>query len=281
MKQLLIAMVAVFVCASLVFGQAVTGNGTSKATGSGTPGVAGMLNGPHDFTPTTPNKNGTAKFTGGSANLCGYCHMPHVGTGFLGSNGPGPLWARSSISTHSATFGVYTGVAMEATDVTDPKASGDDNYSSYCLTCHDGSAMFAKSAYGGYPSPVSHSAAALWPLDGVGTDTTVTVPSYFNMATGGSYTGLSHVHPVNFTYDDVLAGKDVGLYPPGTKKYMVWDASFGAVGRLFNNKVQCSSCHNPHNSAASMVNTDGTNGQWPLLEGSTNNGELCTSCHKK
>jgi predicted CXXCH cytochrome family protein len=259
MKNILVALLLVLFVASLAFGQA-TGYGTSLKTG-GTQGVkSGMINGMHDFTKDS-SKQG---FKGPSNSICGYCHAVHIP-----SNGvPTPLWARASVN--GKTYGKYTSITLDASTV-DPGQSGDDNYSSFCLSCHDGSiAPFAQSAY--VKTPYNNNNA--WDSSHTNGLAALKMDSLVSIV-NGAYGDLSHTHPVNFTYDHALAVKDPGLYDPSTNgvnggKYMYWDANYGSVGRLFDGKMQCSSCHNPH------INSSGI-----MLEGSSNYGALCVACHKK
>ena len=269
MKHTLIALLAVLLIAGIATAQNA---GTSKMT-AGTQGVlSGMAGGPHDFTSTASDSIGQ-KMIGPTNFLCGYCHVPHISSSGIAV----PLWARKSLvtgTTHTGiVFGNYASALMDAT--TQP-VNTTDNFSSFCLSCHDGSQMFASSAYQSMPVP--HGTP--WPGTSVGFDT-VRVPSYMNMSTTGSYGGLSHIHPVNFIYNTALAGLDAGLYDPGAQKYLYMDATYGAVGRLFpdgsgNLTVQCSSCHNPHINTKTQ-----TAGTTPLLEGTLDGGKLCVACHAK
>jgi predicted CXXCH cytochrome family protein len=259
MKNILVVLAMVLFVASLAFGQA-TGHGSPLGTG-GTQGVkSGMINGMHDFTKDS-SKNG---FKGPSNSLCGYCHAIHIP-----ANGvPTPLWSRASVN--GRTYGAYTNAfSLDASPV-DPGASGDNNYSSLCLSCHDGSiAPFAASAY--VKTPYNYGVA--WDSAGTNGLAVMRMDSAVSIV-NGEYGNLSHTHPVNFTYNTALATADGGLYDPALSpspnNYMFWSTQYGAVGRLFNGKVQCSSCHDPH------INQSGI-----MLNGSSKYGALCVACHKK
>ncbi|MFI5253436.1 MAG: hypothetical protein ACHQQQ_13510 [Bacteroidota bacterium] len=268
MKYIVIAVLSICLMAGVAMSQ------TSLYTG-GTQGVmSGMAGGPHDFTSTATDSL-SQKLVGPTNFLCGYCHVPHVSSSGIAA----PLWSRKSLvtgTTHTGiVFGTYTSSSMQATV---NQVNTTDNYSSFCLSCHDGSQMFASAAY--QSKPVPHSVA--WPGTSVGFDT-VRNPSYMNMSTTGSYGGLNHIHPVNFVYNSALAAADPGLYDPGAQKYLYNDATYGAVGRLFpdgsgNYTMQCPSCHNPH---INVANTPASGGSYPLIEGTLDGGKLCVSCHKK
>ncbi len=260
MKHVLFALIAMLVVVSVSMAQ------TNANIVTGTQGqTSGMAGGPHDFTSTGTDTLSGTPVVGPTDFLCGYCHVPHVGAAGVGV----PLWSRKSVvngTTHTGiVYGQYTSSTMNSTTA-DVKAT--DNYSSFCMSCHDGSQMFASSAYQSKPVPYG----TPWPgASHVGFDT-VRVPTYMNMSVNGSYGGLSHIHPVNMTYPS----NDPGLYTPADPKYAYLDATYGEVGRLFNGTVQCSSCHNPHFSEANM-----TAANYPMLQGTTDGGKLCVACHQK
>lgn len=250
--------------------------GTGWPIGTYKGGVQGvrsaMLHGPHDFTSdsgkvltidslTTPGVMDTIFAGTGNKRLCSYCHGAHVPkTGVLG-----PLWNRKSVI--GQTFGKYDNPSSLDADVKDP---GDntgqgarDNYSSFCMGCHDGSVgIFADTRYesGGIAGDNSH------------------VPYEANMKNGEF--DLAHVHPVNFDYNAVQAKVPEELYPAVDPVSAVWKGYTGANGmfgsgstyttvRLFNGWMQCSSCHNPHMSSG--IGTTLT----------SDLGRRCVACHKK
>ena len=244
------------------------GWGIGKFTG-GVQGVrSAMLHGPHDFTKDSsttgvrPTDSLGAAITVNRPNaICSYCHSIHIPeTGI-----PVPLWNRASVA--GKTFGKYENpISLDAT-VYDPgttAAGFKDNYSSFCMSCHDGSAgIFASAAYssGGFPGDVSK------------------VPDQFAFGGTGEQ-ALSHTHPVNFDYNAVQALVPEELYPAVDPVSAVWKGYSGANGvntagsnyttvRLFNGQMQCSSCHNPHMSSG--IGTTLT----------SDLGRRCVACHKK
>jgi predicted CXXCH cytochrome family protein len=250
MKRILFVMMALLLLSLFVYSQpGKQPNGPSTKTQQYS--RSAMRLSPHDFT-----SDSGSVVKGPSRTICGYCHSVHNP-----STAPdGPLWTRASV-VDGGTYGVYANpISLDAT-VDDAKSS--NNYSSFCMSCHDGSAAFAASAYektpyvpGGWPS---------W------TDTLHVSES------GNMYDGeydMSHIHPVNFTYDDALASADGGLFTPTTDRYVYLDATTTpptAIGRLFGGKMQCSSCHNPH-----FLTTSGI-----AIQGTTTYSKLCIACHKK
>jgi predicted CXXCH cytochrome family protein len=209
-----------------------------------------MRRGPHDFTADS----GMVK--GASIRLCGYCHTPHVPVTGISA----PLWARKSIVGRApASYGTYSNPVSLDASVADIKTS--DNYSSFCMSCHDGSSLFALSSYEKRPRAIT----------GGVYDTTLTVDAEFNLYNGGEY-ALTHTHPVNFDYNATLASQDGNLFTPATASYVYMDNTTSpptAVGRLFNGTMQCSSCHNPHMSSGIGI------------QGSNDYSKLCIACHQK
>jgi predicted CXXCH cytochrome family protein len=243
MKRLLLVLTALVLVSVMMYGQGKQPNGPQNTT-QYTRSI--MRLGMHDFT----SDSGSVK--GRSTSLCAYCHAIHVPVTGIAA----PLWARKSV-VDGGTYGVYSNpISMDAT-VSDVKAS--NNYSSFCMSCHDGSSLFALSSYEKRP----FSATGGW-------DTTVTVSESGNLF-DGEY-AMTHTHPVNFDYNTALATDDGGLFTPANDRYVYLDNSVSpprAVGRLFNGRMQCSSCHNPHFGSGIGI------------QGSTAQGKLCIACHKK
>ncbi len=240
MKQLLVLALALLITSSFVYSQ--------------TQGTANMLNTKHDFRVTT-TKTTRDSIAGASDRLCSYCHTPHVPTNGI----PTPLWARKA--KVSQGWGVYASATLEATpvDPSDPTGGQNKNESNMCLSCHDGSALWTAAAYEKRP----YAGSTSWtPYE------TRHVLDNQRLIGGTKYGNtLTHTHPINFDYDAAQALDD-GLYVKQNAKY-VFDDGTEKVGRLFNGKVQCSSCHNPHKTDTKM-NT-----------GTTVDGKMCVACHKK
>lgn len=77
-------------------------------------------------------------------------------------------------------------------------------------------------------------------------------------------------HPFSFTYSTALVTADQGLATnPG-----LYDPSVGTVAALLDTggKVQCTSCHDVHNSAETA---------YALLVKSNVGSALCRTCHTK
>ena len=72
-------------------------------------------------------------------------------------------------------------------------------------------------------------------------------------------THLSDDHPISFIYNSSLAAEDGELHDPSRLP--------GPI-RLENEKLQCTSCHDPH---------DNINGHFLVI--TTQNSALCLECH--
>lgn len=169
-----------------------------------------------------------------SGEICIVCHTPHnAKTGISDA----PLW-NHTLST--ATFTLYSSTVSGTMNAT---VGQPDGSSKLCLSCHDGTVALASFTGGGT------STAKMTGSELIGTD-------------------LSNDHPVSFTYDAALATADGGLKNPTTATGVVGtiDATM-----LISHKMQCSSCHDVHNSS----------GIAKLLVKSNSASALCLTCHVK
>jgi predicted CXXCH cytochrome family protein len=167
-----------------------------------------------------------------TGQICMPCHTPHHANITVVDS---PLWNHA---VTVATFQLYQSSTMDATDLTQPSGR-----SKLCLSCHDGTV--ALDAFGGRFGTSFIGAGGL-----IGTD-------------------LRNDHPISFTYDDNLAIIDGELFAPSA-------AASGLGGTiqtdlLFANKMECSSCHDVHN----------TPGIPRMLVKSNVGSALCLTCHDK
>lgn len=167
----------------------------------------------------------------GEDQICIFCHTPH------NAIVPVPLWNRST-ATGSTEFQLYMNE-----DTIDGTVSNDlaGTVSYMCLSCHDGTTALNNYGY----DPASNPA-----VSGPGvTDGKLSSPAALGK-------DLTNDHPINITY---AYGQDPGLNNPDT-----------IVCQLFDNTVQCGSCHSVH---------DNTNE--PFLRMSNAGSALCLDCHNK
>ncbi len=170
--------------------------------------------------------------------ICIFCHTPHgADTTVVGA----PLW------NHQVTQKVFQVYNSPSLDATVGQPSG---VSRLCLSCHDGTV--AVDAYGGNPNtPVIFMGLPL----AVGADE------------------LSNDHPISFTFDDALAAKDGGLFPPSSTP-----SSLGSTIQddlLTGGQLECSSCHDVHNGPEAAAVNDN------LLVITQVQSQLCLTCHNK
>ena len=168
-----------------------------------------------------------------TGNICLPCHTPHSGTGTMA-----PLWNHG---TTTNSFTLYSSDTLDATDMGQP---GSESLA--CLSCHDGTVALDSFGGNGITNNTYMSGTAL-----VGTD-------------------LGNDHPVSFTYDDTLAGKDGSLHTPSDTASGIGTKTI-AEAMLFGGKMECASCHDVHNSTG----LDG------LLLKDNSGSALCLTCHDK
>ena len=180
--------------------------------------------------------------------ICVFCHTPHQG------NPAVLLWNHTLALT--ASYGVYTSPTLDASDVTD--IGGGSDVSNLCMSCHDGTV-----GVNDLGNPANDTGGN--PTMGSGNE----LNGSFQIAAArptnlGS--DLTNDHPVNFTYNAALATADGELATPVSASFV--DAA--STVPLFASKVQCASCHNPH---------DNTNA--PFLVRTNDGSQLCLTCHQK
>ena len=118
-----------------------------------------------------------------------------------------------------------------------------DGTSMLCLSCHDGTVALG--------SILSRSAVSNF-QSGI-----TTMPAGLSNLS----TNLRNDHPVSFLYTASLAMADGQLKPP---------SGINPPVSLENGKVQCTSCHDPHKNLF-----------FNFLVETTQNSELCNSCHQR
>ena len=169
--------------------------------------------------------------------ICVYCHTPHGGQ--IGA----PLWNRAF---SSATYDMYDSPTIDMT--IDAQPTG---VSLACLSCHDGT--IGLDVITNPPNTFVGTVPGTTP----GTNTMPTTSFAF------LDTDLRNDHPISVTYD-------IGLDPAFNSKADVALGGLKLFGDGTTDKVQCASCHNPH---------DSTNE--PFLRKSNGASALCTTCHIK
>lgn len=237
-----------------------------------TQSFAAIKDSKHDLT----YASNTIKANTATANseICVFCHTPHgSNSNFAGA----PLWNKADTpgGTTYTTYGTtIAGVTADA---------APSNSSKACLSCHDG--VSAINSVVNAPGS-GDSTDYLGMTDGTTTvadGAAFTMPSgrIANIGAGGAATAtnvdLSNDHPVSIAYTDGNASLNpkAGVFGAGTAGYSAtWttpDGTQNISSVLRSNKVECSSCHDPH-----LGEND------TFLRVSTNQGSvLCLGCHAK
>ncbi|MBI5647458.1 MAG: cytochrome C [Ignavibacteriae bacterium] len=196
----------------------------------------------HDF------KNSTTYTWNTTGEICVTCHAPHNAA----QKTQGPLW-NHAVSTASYTMYDNTSTGANKTtgtqNSTAPTSLG--SASKICMACHDGS-------------------VGLGNFGGTTTNTTY--------LTGSALLGtaLDDDHPISITYNSALATADGELADPSTTNVTLYGASTpqGLLKdhMLYNDKIECASCHDVHNKSGSSTS---------LLKKSNSASALCLTCHTK
>jgi len=174
-----------------------------------------------------------------SGEICLSCHAPRTT-----KNLPAPLWNQELSAQTPPMYDKTHSPIMDAAVNSQP-----DGISKKCLSCHDGT--IALDSYGGNP------AATAYPFE----------KELINTNPGND-------HPISFIYDTALSTKDGDLYDPSTKLSGLTGSTESInADMLFLNRMECSSCHDVHNTRAAP----GTK----LLVKDNAGSALCLTCHNK
>jgi predicted CXXCH cytochrome family protein len=171
--------------------------------------------------------------------VCVYCHTPHGGQESTNA----PLWNRAF---GSGPYVMYDEAWSSTIDMT--VAASPQGVSLACLSCHDGTIGL---------DVITNLPNADTTLTATGT----TMPANAGQRFANLGTNLRNDHPISVTYSTT---DDPAFFAP--------DAS-GKIGGdlpLYTGRVECGSCHNPHN-----------NTNPPFLRKTNTASGLCKTCHQK
>jgi len=234
----------------LVFGVPLFAQNTSVIAG-----------GPHDLSGGSALRNTDPSVDG---QTCIFCHTPHGGSNSI------PLWNRAA-----PTGGAYQLYTSTTSDVTTTAGQIANSVSGACLSCHDGTiavdvlANVNGLAFGPAVNFTRQSTAkATYSSSTSGGN---------NVMTGGLPflgTDLRNDHPVAIVYETARAATPAEFV---TQTVSGAKISVGASSPvpLFGTsvadaRVECASCHNPHNN--SLGN---------FLRKANTGSAICLSCHIK
>ncbi len=222
--------------------------------------MALIANSKHDLSTTS---TATIKGTNGSLSSCQFCHTPHLGTN--PSNPLAPLWNRSGINSsgYNATDGstpyqVYGAIATgsSGTTLSGSQVLAPGPNSKTCLSCHDGTVALGNVLVGSADAPTTYG------------DYSPTRLTSGRLTGGGGAIGtdLTQEHPVGVVYQTGnKAGLNTVINTNNEINNKKWKIYGGGIG---TGKVECGSCHDPHNTTA---------GQVPFLKDTK--GTMCSDCH--
>ncbi len=194
---------------------------------------AGLAGSKHDFTAT----GGTP--ISGVTESCKTCHVPHKPLMNV------PLWAHALSSYSYNLYNTntnYAGPNSAAYDASPASLAGSK--SALCLSCHDGTVAVAGTTYVGTGNILWNNGAAAG-----------------GQGSANPNSGLRGSHPIAVDYAAVRTNQ--------ASEYK--DITADTAVKLASSKVQCTSCHNPHNKVT---------GTKMLVKANTNSA-LCTTCHNK
>jgi len=178
--------------------------------------------------------------------ICRVCHVPHDHGRTLYSSGL--LW-NHDVSTQSYTM--YSSTTLQGATAASP-----DGYSKLCLGCHDGTV--GVDSFDGKHTTPGDNVIGLYD------------PGYQIPGAAASYS-LQGTHPISITYNTA----DTGLNATTT----VMGTSGTIADVLQEGKVQCSSCHDVHNSSEVAAGTHLLRENQKKSTGTASG--LCLTCHNK
>lgn len=220
--------------------------------------------------------------------ICIFCHTPHTANVAEGA----PLWNRAfSIQT----FSRYSSATLQIRSIGAAQYGANkqpDGASKLCLSCHDGVTNL------GTVRQSVQSAVIVMDTTNGG-DVKITGPASFNPSTNKMKTGH---HPVSFVYNGSIQGQistgrlNAGL---GGGLGFTVPADSSAVKRDKNNKMQCTTCHDPHQNQSDdntcywssapgygLCSDASSTGRkvvpfwvYPGSDAFANHDTVCTSCH--
>ena len=216
------------------------------------------------------------------SQVCIFCHTPH------NAGKTNLLWNKAVNSVPD--FRLYTSSGT-LTLVTKASSLSANSPSLLCLSCHDGKTamnVLHNSSSGQEAQTAGYPAGSKFIQTDNGLYAPVLIPgdtwdfgslSFKHMNLGMAADGSNDIqgnnltddHPIGFSYSAVLVESPVGLKPLATAK----TAGIRFFGS--SNKVECSSCHDPHVDYSAAGNEE----LRPFLVMSNSGSNLCRACHDK
>jgi len=205
--------------------------------------VAGLVGSKHDLSTATTDEP------------CVFCHTPHYA-----NDAVTPLWNRNI--TDMTAFTMYSSPTIDGTIDSVPNPP-----SLACLSCHDG--VSAEGDASAVNSTDTHTLRNAPGPGGVPDINSFPNCNQCHNTGDGIYprrlwrigANLMDDHPISITYPTPTQDPDFNTPPDPVRG---WPNL-----KLFNGKVECPTCHDPHN------------GQPLFLRITNDYSQLCLTCHKK
>lgn len=210
-----------------------------------------------------------------TTEVCVFCHTPH------GGSLTGPLWNRSdptSTWTHYSNATLSTYMQTLATG----RTPGDESL--ICLSCHDGSISVNHLLN----NPNTLLAPQILTSGGNPNTVIDTIFGQVGAKIGASpsnlagFGDLTDDHPISFSYTAVLGSSpyQAGESRFGELRSVAAATTYAGEGVRFfgaTNRVECSSCHDPHVYYNYLSAPD----YGPFLIMPNSGSNLCLACHNK
>lgn len=230
---------------------------------------------PHNlsFSNTGVNYKATNATDPRATQVCIFCHTPH------NARAQTPLWNRADTTQ---SFGHYTSSTLKIQKDANAQSLSDylaepNGSSRLCLSCHDGVTALGSILHGGYDNSAIEINNSI--------STVMTGVKVFNKAKV-----TSHHHPISFKYTASVVARLNTLENP-THTYTL-PVNSTSNARAFvkldkDQRVQCVSCHQPHQSQyLDTINNPPLTPFWAYdgsglatVSPSTVHDELCLACH--
>jgi predicted CXXCH cytochrome family protein len=227
----------------------------------------------HDLT----KSDYSGKIWNGTGEICIECHTPHYSNTDPNTGSfIAPLWNHVTTTT---SFPVYTGSDHFNTLGLRSIMGQPTGASKLCLSCHDG-----QTAINDFTGTFSNGAKVFGGnYQHAGTASGADYLGYWAMQFGatstaggsgaGKASGLAATHPISFVYGASLHTADNTINDPTvTLSNITASGTIDADMLDKNHQLQCTSCHEIHQSSSSVIY---------LLRINNSGSALCFTCHNK